>query len=223
MAFGFSAALRRAFERDLAELLARRAELVEVAHRHHPDPVGRGRRPVREPPLHEAAHAHAPASAFSPSLTPSPAERHRRAALVALRRRLGHRAEADDVVRQPRGHRQGGVDHRAELARRFESPCEPVEVEPQRVLQLGHAGPREPRRDVHVPRVGRHAVDVVAGQAGVVDGPQHGLDGERQRVAVDAPSDLRLADARDGRGPLPHDSHGATSGSGSNMGSHTSS
>ena len=89
---------------------------------------------------------------------------------VALGGRLPHRAEAEDVVAQAGGDRRDRVGHRAELAGQLDAAGEPVEVQPQRLLDLGDAGAREARRDRHVAGVGGDAVDVVAGEAGVLDG-----------------------------------------------------
>ena len=48
-----------------------------------------------------------------------------------------------------------------------------------------------------LPGVGGQAVDVVAGQAGVVDGLEARVDGELERVAEQAAADVGLADAGD--------------------------
>ena len=205
-------------EGDLCQLLACRAVLVEVALGHHPDPVGGRRRPEGQRPLHEARRPVRPTAA---------AHRHRRPTLIPLGRRLPHGAEAQDVVAQAGRHGEHGVDHGTELAGQLHPTGEPVELEPQRVLQLGDPDAGEPRRDLHVAGVGGDAVDVGRVEAGVGDGLERGVDREVERVAVDAAAHLGLADARhDGAAlaaQLLEGAHAAPPAtSGSNSGSHTS-
>ena len=59
--------------------------------------------------------------------------------------------------------------------------------------------PENPGGIAMLPGIGGEAVDVVAGEPGVLDGGEARLDREVERVAVDAPADLRLADAGDDR------------------------
>ncbi len=222
MALGLRAALARPLTAMAAELLARRAELVEVAGGHHGDPVGRRRRPEGQRPLHEAAGAVAPAGR-------SPSHGDRGPTLVTLRARLPDRAEAHHVVGQPGRHRGDRVDHRPELPRRLEAAGEPVEIEPQGVLQLDDAHAREPRRRVLVAGIGGDPVDVGEREPGVGDRFQHCVDREVERIAVDASAHLALTDAADdGLAFEPVGSHHRSSVAeaaitGAKNGSHTSS
>ena len=200
-----------AVEGDLGELLAGRAVLVEVALGAHGDPVGGRRGPERQRPLHEAASPKAAAA--------TAAHGDAGPTLVALGRRLPHGSEAEDMVGVARRHRRACGDHRAELARVLQAAVEPVEVEPQGVLQLDDADAGEPRRRVHVAWVGGEPVDVGAGQPGVLDSRQGSVDREVERVPVQAAADVGLSDPRDRSGALAHEPPAR----GLNSGSHTSS
>src|SRR5437588_482147 len=125
-------------------------------------------------------------------------------ALVALGRSLPDCAEAKDVVGVTGRHRRARRDHRPELSGVLEPAVVPVEVETEGVLQLDHADAREPRRRVHVPGVCGEAVDVLAREAGVLDGVERGVDREVERVAVEAAPHVGLTDAGDDGRPLCH-------------------
>ncbi len=95
------------------------------------------------------------------------------------------------MVGEPGGHRQHRLVHRAELPGGLEAAVAPGEPEAQGVVEVGA------RRAAERPAgtgVGRDAVDVVEGQAGVGDGALGGLDGEVEPAAVEAAPDVGLAD-----------------------------
>ncbi len=149
----------------------------------------------------------------------------------ALGRRLGDRAVHQDVARQSRRHRQAGGEDGSELPRALEPAVVPVELQAQGVLDLGGRRTGEPAR-AHAGTGERgQSVDVVAGEAGIGDGAQAGLDGEVELAAPQPPSDGGLADARDDRPALEAlgRAHGAGTraacapGAGRNSGSQTSS
>ena len=79
----------------------------------------------------------------------------------------------------------------------LDTPRVPVELQAERILDLDHATTREARRRVHVPRVGGDAVDIFAGETGVGDGIQAGVQGEPEGRSVEAPPDVGLTDAAD--------------------------
>src|SRR5262249_6653422 len=89
----------------------------------------------------------------------------------------------------------------------------PVELEPQGVLQLGHADPtRETRRLVDAAGVGGDAVDVGSGESGVREGREDGVDSEVEGIAHQPATDGRLAGAADDRVEV-HDVAAVKSGS----------
>src|SRR5439155_13086035 len=92
------------------------------------------------------------------------------------------------------------VEDRAELPGGFRSPGEPVEVETEGVLQLPDAHSREAGGASGRSRPRRDAVDVAAGESGVGQRGEDGLDGERQRRPVEAPPDRRLTHPADDDG-----------------------
>ena len=191
MALGLTAAFLRRVQGDLRQLLPGGAELVEVALGHHPDPVGGGRGAEGQRPLQEAV---------GPEATPAPAAGGDRGPpLVPLGGRLPDRAEAHDVLAQAEGHGGDGVHDRPELARRLDPALPPVQVEPERLLELDHADTGEARRHAHVPGVGGDAVDVVDRQAGVLEGCEGGVDRQVEGISVDPAADLALPDPADDR------------------------
>jgi hypothetical protein len=86
----------------------------------------------------------------------------------------------------------------------------PAELEPERVLHLGHARAAEAGRGVHRARIGRDAVDVRAREAGVRDRGEAGVEREAERIAAEPPPDVGLPDPRDGGLSFP-DLHPTTS------------
>ena len=76
-------------------------------------------------------------------------------------------------------------------------PVPPAELEAQRVLHVDDAGAGEPGRDGHRAGVRRDAVDVLGGEAGVLDRGEARVERELERVAVQAATDVGLARAGD--------------------------
>ncbi len=107
--------------------------------------------------------------------------------------RLPHRAEAEDVAAQAAGHRQHRGDHRAARARQLAPTVDPRRVDPQRLFDGGHPALAHPHAR-HGAGVGGQAVDVAQLEAGVGDGGEARVDGQRQRVAHEAAPDLRASD-----------------------------
>ena len=107
-----------------------------------------------------------------------------------------HGAEAQDVVREPGGHGHARVDDRTELPGRLEAARVPIEVQAQRVVHLGDADTGEAGRRVHRAGIRRDAVDVVAGEPRVVDRLEARIEREVERIAMQAPAHLGLADDR---------------------------
>src|SRR4029079_13169122 len=76
----------------------------------------------------------------------------------------------------------------------------PVELEAQRVLDLGDADPAgEAGRLVDAAGVGGDAVDVGGGEAGVGERREDGIDGEVERITHQSAADRRLPCAADDR------------------------
>ena len=198
-------------ERDLRQLLARRAELVEVPLGEHRDPGRRRRRRERQRPLHEAAGAEASAAPTAPA-----AGHDCRPALLPLGTALVDAAEAQHVRGESRRHGQARVDHRPELTRELDAARVPTDLEAQRVLHFDEPRARETGRRVHRPRIGGDAVDLVGGEAGVLDGGHARVEREVERVAEQPAADLRLPRAADHGTPLDrvrcHQAAGSKSG-----------
>ena len=132
------------------------------------------------------------------ALKPPPPPRaglHRGPTLVALRAALPDAAEAEHVGGEAGRDREARVDHRAELAGRLDAAGPPAELEAERVLHVDHARAGEPGRHAHRARVGRDAVDVLGGEAGVLDRGEARVERELERVAVEAAADVGLAGA----------------------------
>ena len=116
----------------------------------------------------------------------------------ALGRRFPDRAEAEHVPTQTRGHREARVDHRAELPGQLGSTAEPVEIEPQHLLNVGHAGAGESRRtgDAVSPDTSRgHRCPCDRGPASSI-AARHASAVSNERVEAEPPADLGLPDAR---------------------------
>ena len=77
-----------------------------------------------------------------------------------------------------------------------------MSLQAQGVLDLGGRGPGEAARAHAGTGEGGQPVDVVAGEPGVGDGLQAGVDGEVELAAPEPPPDVGLADARDDRPAL---------------------
>ncbi len=88
---------------------------------------------------------------------------------------------------------------RAHLAGSLAAAVVPPEPQAQRVLDLWGGRPGEPRRAGPHPGIGREPVDVLAGEARVVDRREAGLDREVEVAALEVAPDLGLPDARDHR------------------------
>ncbi len=89
----------------------------------------------------------------------------------------------------------------------------PVEPQAQGVLDFGARRSGESAHADAAARIGGQPVDVLAGQPGVLDGGQAGLDGEVDVGAAQPAPDGRLADAGDGGLPLGRGrAHAATAG-----------
>ena len=130
---------------------------------------------------------------------PPPASADPLAAALALGAGLGDGAVDEDVAGQAGGHGQAGREHGPQLAGPFEPAVVPVELQAQRVLDVGARRARRSRPCPCPPGEGGEPVDVVAGEPGVGHGLQAGLHGQVEVGASEAPADGRLADARDDR------------------------
>src|SRR5208337_3817881 len=195
---------------DPCKLLAGGSILVKVPLRHHRDPVGRRRRTEGQGPLHGTTGAKRAAPACADSCTGTP----------SLSGGLPYGPKTKNVVREASGHRHAGIDHGSELPRELDAAAVPVEIEPQRVLHVDYpcAGKARRARD-HSSRVRGEAVNIGAGQPGIIYRLETGINRKGQRVAAEASPDLRLAEARD-RCPALKDLHQSA---GSNSGIHTGS
>ncbi len=181
---------------DPRELLSGRAVLVEVALGKHRNPDRGRRRRERQVPFHEAGR-------LEPAAAPATTAGHdRSAALFALGRTLVDRAEAEHMIREPRRDRQAGVHDRAELAGRFEPAAVPTALQAQGVDHLVRARAGETGRRAHRPGIGRHPVDVVGGQTGVLDRREATVEGQVERIAEQPAPDVGLADPGDARTSL---------------------
>ena len=175
---GVAGRVRAAVQRDPTQRLAGRAVAVHVQRRVH-------RR------------------------SSSPPTSRRTGAATACRRRSGrHRARArpwrwssawvdSHTVRKhstcrhrPDATASIAFDDRARLPGRLRSAADPRRAQAQGVLHRGDAALRVAAGTAAAARVGREPVDVVASEAGVVDGTQAGLDGERERVAHQPATEL---------------------------------
>ncbi len=201
-ASGLPAAFARATERDLRQLLARGARLVEVALReqravaHVPGAVRQRDRPLSLDPV-GSTDAHRSGSAH-----------------VHLRGGLPDRTEHEDVVGEASGDRHHRVHDAADLSGKLHTPCVPARVESEEADRLTDAGARQPGGRRGPARIGGHAVDVVGGEAHVADRGQCRVGGEHQRIAPQTAADLGDPDAADRavllesarhRGPLVSD------------------
>ena len=110
------------------------------------------------------------------------------------------------------GHHR--VDHRLDLRRALGRTRVPIQLEPQRVLHLDDTRAREVESATAGAGVGRETVDVGHGESGVGDRGACGLDGEVDARAVEASTDVGLADSRDDGLPLEgaHDDTGRNNG-----------
>ncbi len=172
-----------AVEGDLGQLLAGEAELVDPALGDQGDPVRRRHRAERQVPLEEPREARHAAAASAAATDALPTAR-------ALGRRLGDGAIDEDVAGEAGPHGQRGGDDRAHLGRALAATVVPVDPEAQGVLDLGGARPGEAGRAGAHAGVGGDPVDVVAGEPGIGDGGERGLDGEVELGPPEAPAHL---------------------------------
>ena len=181
---GFSAACLRPASATAPEVLARRAELVHVAHGVAGDPVGGRHRAVRDQVRAEAARCRASrrrcrAGRYPPRPSPrSPCGRRARGA-----RARPPTASAAAIT----GPICPGISGPAwcQLTDRPSASC-----------TSSMPGPGEARRRrAHGARVRRDAVDVVGREASVGDRAQRRLGGQVHVGAEEPPADLRLPDA----------------------------
>ena len=172
-------------ERNLRHLLPGGPEFVEMAACHHGDPYRRRRGAIGEGPLHEPAR----------SKTPSAPGADARAWAAALGGGLPDRAKTEHMTRKPGRHRHAGVDHRAELAGQFGTAAKPIDLQAEHVLDFGDSRPAKTRRARDAASgIGRNAVDVLPAKAGILDGVEAGIGGQRQGVPAQAATHRRLAD-----------------------------
>ena len=176
-------------ERDLAEVFARRAELVHVPDGVERHPVGRrhgaeGDQPLREPGDRTGARADA-----------EPPGARRRA-------RLGDRPVHERVSAEAGRHGERRMHDRRDLRRPLESRGVPPELEPEGVLDVGRAGTGEADVAGHRSGIAGEAVDVGGLEPRVGDRSERRLAGEVETGAVEPAADLRLPDAGENRASL---------------------
>ena len=170
-------------ERDLGQLLACRAVLVEVAPREQGETQrSRAATERRDPPPRPVDGWGRLAPVTHP-LTGAP---------------LGHRPVGHDVADEAGIDREAAGEDGAELRRSLEVAEHDVDLEPQRVVHVGERRSREPGTQ-RGPAAGirREPADVTRREPGVVQRRGDGVERERERRPPEAPPDGRLPDARD--------------------------
>ena len=99
------------------------------------------------------------------------------------------------MVREPGADREAGFDDRSQLAGGLDARVVPVEVEAERIVDGDRPGSAEARRPAD-PRIGREPVDLLDPEARILDRVETGIQGELERITIEAPPDLRLPEGR---------------------------
>ncbi len=123
---------------------------------------------------------------------PPPAPPGARAASVGVGR-LPHRAEAQHVAAEARGHGHGGGDDRPSGSGQVAAPVDPGRTDPEGLLDGRGTALADPEADGTGIR--RQPVDVLQRESGVGHRLEARVDGQRERIDHEPPSDLRSPDA----------------------------